>query len=147
MSAGIGPMDEHATMVIDFARHISEQARLGHIGTEHLLLGLLQVRESAAARTLEGLGVTLPIVEAEMVEQAMTTQRIILSETMASSVAEAVFRAARQRAEASGRPQIGTTDLLVALVQEHEGVAAKVLAELGVKFEQVAGALAKHEPT
>jgi ATP-dependent Clp protease ATP-binding subunit ClpC len=137
-------MDEHAAEAVDFARHVSEQARLGHIGTEHLLLGLLQVRAGTAARILESLGATLPRVEAELIDMSMTTQRIILSETMASSVAEAVFRAARQRADAGARPQISTTDLLVALVQEHDGVAAKVLAELGVRFEQVAAALAKH---
>ena len=145
MSGTIGPMDEHASAALEYARRSSEQARLGHIGTEHLLLGLLEVREGGAARALARLGVTLPRVEAELVEQAMTTQRIILSDTMASSLAEEVFRSARQRAVAAGRAEVSTSDLLVALVQEHDGVAAKVLAALGVKFEQVAGELSRDQ--
>jgi ATP-dependent Clp protease ATP-binding subunit ClpA len=145
MSDSTGPLDEQATAAIEYARRSSAAARLGHIGTEHLLLGLLEVRDSAAAQALGRLGATLPRVEDELVEQSMTTQRIILSDSMASALAENVFKNARQRADAAGRENVGTSDLLVALLQEHEGVAAKVLAELGVRFEQVAGALAQDQ--
>ncbi|MGI8609974.1 MAG: Clp protease N-terminal domain-containing protein [Candidatus Dormibacteria bacterium] len=141
MSASIGPLDSDAEAAVKYARRTSEQARLGHIGTEHLLLGLLEVHESSASRALASLGVTLPRVEAELVEQSMTTQRIILSDTMASSLAEAVFSAARRRAQVAGRSEVTTSDLLMALAQESDGVAAKVLAALGVGPDQVATAL------
>jgi ATP-dependent Clp protease ATP-binding subunit ClpC len=141
LSSTLGALDNDAQAALDFARRSSEAARLGHIGTEHLLLGLLEARDSAAAIALGQLGVTLPRVEAELVEQAMTTQRIILSDTMASSLAEAVFRAARQRADAAGRAEVGTSDLLVALASEKEGVASRVLIELGVTYEQIAETL------
>jgi ATP-dependent Clp protease ATP-binding subunit ClpC len=146
VSASIGPLDAHASRAIELARRTSEQARLGHIGTEHLLLGLLELRDCAATRALERLGVTLPKVENELVEQAMTTQRIILSDTMASSLAEAVFTHARERCQAAGRAEISTSDLLIGLVHVREGVAARVLATMGVGFEQVAGALAGDRP-
>lgn len=141
MSANLDGYDDHAAAALEYAHQFSERARLGHIGTEHLLLGLMESGNSAAVRALAGLGVTLEKVEAEMVEQAMTTQRIILSETMASSLADAVLKAARSRASTAGRPRVDTTDLLMALVQERDGVAAKVLAELGVGVDQVANAL------
>lgn len=141
MSANLDEYDDHAAAALDYAHRFAEQARLGHIGTEHLLLGLMESGDSVALRALAGLGVTRARIEAEMVEQAMTTQRIILSETMASSLADAVLKAARSRASVAGRPRVDTTDLLVALVQEREGVASKVLAELGVGTEQVVGAL------
>jgi ATP-dependent Clp protease ATP-binding subunit ClpC len=141
MSGSIGALDAHAEAALTYARRSSEQARLGHIGTEHLLLGLLQVRESFAAQTLERLGATLPRVEGELVEQSMTTQRIILSDNMASALAENVFRAARQRADTTGRPEVTSADLLMALLQEREGVACRVLNELGVTYDQVAEAL------
>jgi len=133
--------DPHARAVLDFARQFSERARLGHIGTEHLLLGLVENGNSPGARTLAGLGVTLAAVEAELVEQSMTTQRIILSDDMASSLADAVLKAARARSVTAGRAEVDTTDLLVALVEEREGVAAKVLAELGVGVAAVTAAL------
>ena len=141
MSSELEGYDDHAAAAIDYAHQFSERARLGHIGTEHLLLGLMESGNSAAVRALASLGVTLEKVEAEMVEQGMTTQRIILSEQMASSLADAVLRAARSRASTAGRPLVDTMDLLMALVQEREGVASKVLAELGVGSEQVARAL------
>ena len=141
MSSSPVAFDAHSLEAIEYGRRVSEEARLGHIGTEHLLLGLLETPGCSAARVLAGLGVTLPKVEDALVEQAMRTQRIILSETMASSLAEAVFAAARERARAAGRAAVTTSDLLVALVQEHEGVAAKVLRELDVGFEEVAHAL------
>lgn len=142
MSGIPGALDEHAREALERARRSSEQARLGHIGTEHVLLGLLETPGCSAATALASLGVTLPGVEEALVENAMRTQRIILSETMASSVAEAVFRAARLRADAAGRAEVSTPDLLVGLVEQKDGVAARVLAEMGVGFEQVARALA-----
>jgi ATP-dependent Clp protease ATP-binding subunit ClpC len=141
VGAELSNLDEHAAATIEYARKFSERARLGHIGTEHLLLGLMDSGNSSAVRALAGLGVTLEKVEAEMVEQSMTTQRIILSDTMASSLADAVLRAAQARAAAAGRPLVDTTDLLVSLVQERDGVASKVLAALGVGPEEVARAL------
>ncbi|MEA2683193.1 MAG: ATP-dependent Clp protease ATP-binding subunit ClpC [Chloroflexota bacterium] len=138
MSQSLGAIDDDARTALDLARQSSEAARLGHIGTEHLLMGLLATKDSAAARALAQLGVTLPKVEEELIEQAMTTQRIILSDTMASSLAEAVFKSARRRADTTGRAEVTTTDLLVALVSEREGVAAKILAELGVGLDQLA---------
>ena len=146
MSAAEHDYDDHAAAALDYAHQFAERARLGHIGTEHLLLGLMESGNSVAVRTLASLGVTLAKVEAEMVEQAMTTQRIILSETMASSLADAVLRAARSRASTAGRRQVDTTDLLMALVQEREGVASKVLAELGVGADEVTGALERESP-
>ncbi|MFN2465162.1 MAG: Clp protease N-terminal domain-containing protein [Candidatus Dormibacteria bacterium] len=141
MSETLGALDPNAETALALARRSSEEARLGHIGTEHVLLGLLATRESAAALTLGRLGVTLPKVEAELVEQAMTTQRIILSSTMASALAENVFQAARRRADDAGRPEVNTDDLLLGLMRETDGVAYKVLTELGVSYEQVAEGL------
>ena len=141
MAADTTVFDAHAQEAIDRARKIAQEARLGHIGTEHILLGLLETPGCAAARALAGLGITVAGVEAELLEQAMRTQRIILSDTMASSLAESVLTSARSRSRAAGRDAVSTSDLLVSLVHERDGVAARVLAELGVGFEEVARAL------
>ena len=141
MIDGLGAVDANAGLALELARKSSEAARLGHIGTEHLLLGILETSDSSAAKALGQMGVTLSKVEDALVEQSMTTQRIILSDTMASSLADAVFRAARRRADTTGRAEVTTADLLVALVAEREGVASKIPADLGVNLDMVAEAL------
>ncbi|MFN2464412.1 MAG: Clp protease N-terminal domain-containing protein [Candidatus Dormibacteria bacterium] len=50
MSGNEGPYDAQAAAVIDFARQFAERARLGHIGTEHLLLGMLETGDNPAVR-------------------------------------------------------------------------------------------------
>src|SRR6266487_4139405 len=97
-----------------------EEARLlNHdwIGTEHLLLGLIQEQEGVAARALEVLGVSLETVRSE-IEKAVKRAKKIL---------ELSLREALQL----GHNYIGTEHLLLGLVREGEGVGAQVLAKLG----------------
>jgi hypothetical protein len=50
MIDGLGALDRNASTALEQARRSSEGARLGHIGTEHLLLGILETRDSSAVR-------------------------------------------------------------------------------------------------
>jgi len=112
-----------------------EEARLldhDWIGTEHLLLGLIQEQEGVAARALDVLGVSLETVRSE-IEKAVKPgkkkpQSMHIPFTpRAKKILELSLREALQL----GHNYIGTEHLLLGLVREGEGVGAQVLAKLG----------------
>ena len=114
---------------------------LGHnyVGTEHLLLGLLVETEGIGARALAWLNVS-PEVARRRVEEVIGTgtgaRPGALPFTPRSK--KVLERSAREASDL-GDEQIGTEHLLLALVVEGEGVAAKVLDDLGATADQVRG--------
>jgi ATP-dependent Clp protease ATP-binding subunit ClpA len=112
-----------------------EEARLlnhNYIGTEHLLLGLIQEGEGIAAKVLERLGVSRSVVRArveEIIGQGGSSPSGHIPFTpRAKKVLELSLREALQL----GHNDIGTEHLLLGLIREGEGVAAQVLAQLGL---------------
>jgi ATP-dependent Clp protease ATP-binding subunit ClpA len=117
-----------------------EEARLlnhDFIGTEHLLLGLIDEGEGVAAQALGALGVRLDAVRAkveEVVGQGESTPSGHIPFTpRAKKVLELSLREALQ----FGHKYIGTEHLLLGLLREGEGVAATVLVGLGADLESV----------
>ncbi len=119
--------------VLYFARE--EAARLHHdyLGTEHLLLGVVREGEGVAATVLRELAVDLDTVR-EMVESyvARGTYGASMKETQWTPRAKTVLELAREEARILHHQYIGTEHLLLALIREGEGVAAKVLRDLDV---------------
>ncbi len=130
---------EHAKKVLTLAQEEAYKLGHGHIGTEHLLLGLLQEGEGLGPRALAALGVTIgavrPLVE-EVVPPAPDEQRPprqIIPTTRTKNVIELAFQAAEEQ----GQQSVGTAHLLLALVTEGEGLGAIVLRNLGASKETV----------
>ena len=121
--------------VLYFARE--EAARLHHdyLGTEHLLLGVVREGEGVAATVLRELAVDLDTVR-EMVESyvARGTYGASMKETQWTPRAKTVLELAREEARILHHQYIGTEHLLLALIREGEGVAAKVLRDLDVNL-------------
>jgi len=119
--------------VLYFARE--EAARLHHdyLGTEHLLLGIVREGEGVAATVLRELAIDLDTVR-EMVESyvARGSYGASVKETQWTPRAKTVLELAREEARILHHQYIGTEHLLLALVREGEGVAAKVLRDLDV---------------
>jgi ATP-dependent Clp protease ATP-binding subunit ClpC len=119
--------------VLYFARE--EAARLHHdyLGTEHLLLGIVREGEGVAATVLRELAIDLDTVR-EMVESyvARGSYGASMKETQWTPRAKTVLELAREEARILHHQYIGTEHLLLALVREGEGVAAKVLRDLDV---------------
>jgi hypothetical protein len=117
-----------------------EEARLlnhNFIGTEHLLLGLIQENEGVAAQALAQLEISLDAVRAK-VEEAIGRSDAVLDGSppftpRSKKVLELALREALQR----GHNYIGTEHLLLGLVREGEGVAAQVLVGLGADLARV----------
>ena len=109
-----------------------EEARLlnhNYIGTEHLLLGLIHEGEGLAAKALESLGVSLDQVRSQVEDMigvgTATPQGHIPFTPRAKKVLELSLREALQL----GHNYIGTEHILLGLVRENEGVAARILLD------------------
>jgi ATP-dependent Clp protease ATP-binding subunit ClpC len=129
---------ERVRKVIYLARE--EAARLQHdyIGTEHLLLGVIREGEGIAATVLNNLGLDLERIRQEvenMVSAAGGTMTI--GEIPFTPRAKRVLELAVEEARSLGHNYVGTEHLLLGLIREGEGVAAKVLLELGVDRKRV----------
>lgn len=124
-----------ATLRMVLARARDEAARLGHayVGTEHLLLALVETDGSM----LDALHVDLTTVR-RGVEATLRIGRDAAAETPLPYTARAklVLEYAIEEARALGRPTVHIGDLLIALVREERGAAAQVLAGLGVTVER-----------
>jgi ATP-dependent Clp protease ATP-binding subunit ClpC len=126
-----------------------EEARLlnhNYIGTEHILLGLLNEGEGIAAKALESLGINLSGVREQVVEiigqGAQAPSGHIPFTPRAKKVLELSLREALQL----GHSYIGTEHILLGLVREGQGVAAKVLKGLGAELQKVREAVMKLLP-
>ena len=116
-----------------------EEARnLGHnyVGTEHLLLGLLREGEGAAAKVLKSLGTDIEKIR-EQIESLVGKGNYNFTEGFGYTprtkrIMELSFHEARNL----GHNYVGTEHLLLALIREGEGVAARVLKDSGVDLQQ-----------
>ena len=117
-----------------------EEARaLGHnyVGTEHLLLGLLREGEGAAARILQNMGITIDNVRGD-VERLVGKGDYNFNEHFGFTPrTKKVMELSLFEAKNLGHSYIGTEHLLLALVREREGVAARILMDLNVNLQQV----------
>ncbi|HYL52261.1 MAG TPA: Clp protease N-terminal domain-containing protein [Acidimicrobiia bacterium] len=106
----------------------------GHLGTEHLLLGLLQAPQCAAGRALGSLGVSHDAARdhiMEVVPSDLSPGEAIPFTGKAKTVLELSVREALQR----GHTAIGTGDLALALLRVRDGTALRVLGDLGVEAD------------
>jgi ATP-dependent Clp protease ATP-binding subunit ClpC len=130
---------DRARRVIVEAQH--EARALGHnyIGTEHLLLGLIHEGNGLAAKVLESLGIGTAALR-ERVEEIVDVgyePRSSSGHIPFTPRAKQVLRLALAEALRLGHNYIGTEHLLLALIQERDGVAGQVLAAAGADLGRV----------
>ena len=145
LSAVFGQFTDRARTALVLAHE--EACRLGHdvVGTEHLLVGLLDEGEGVAAVTLRNVGVSADAVRAVLARTAGAGGAAhggSGSPSFTPRVRDAIDLARR---EAHGRDHhyIGTEDLLLGVAQLREGTAARILAGLGVDQSRVRSACLK----
>ena len=137
----MGPFDrfnDRAKRVLALAQDEAIRFNHNYIGTEHLLLGLVREGEGVAARVLDSLGVELSkvrtAVEFIIGRGDSTTSP---SEITLSPRTKKVIELAIDEARKLGHSHVGTEHLLLGLVREGEGVAARVLDSLGVELSKL----------
>jgi hypothetical protein len=98
-----------------------------YIGTEHILLGLLREEDGLAARVLESLDITAERVRAQVVRIVGSGEQVTPGQISFTPRAKKVLEAALHEAINLGHNYIGTEHILLGLVAEDEGVAARIL--------------------
>ncbi|MEN9406626.1 MAG: hypothetical protein RLZ12_910 [Bacillota bacterium] len=131
-----GRFTERAQKVLTVAQ--DEAVRLGHsnIGTEHILLGLLLEKEGIAAKALVLLGVGLDKIRNE-IEQLIGRGDKGATEVAYTPRAKKVIELSMDEARKLGHTYVGTEHILLGLIREGEGVAARVLSNLDISLSKV----------
>ena len=127
---------QRARRVLSLAHQEAERMRHNYIGTEHLLLGLIQEDSGVAGRVLRELGLEADRVQ-EMVERLTGSGTFQGGKLDLSPGTQQVLEFAVDEARRMGHQYIGTEHLLLGLVRYGEGVALEVLRKLGISPEQI----------
>jgi len=131
-----GRFTQRSQQVLILAQEEAKRFRHPYVGTEHILLGLIEEGEGVAAKTLTVLGVQSEQVRA-MVEQSMGKGEEMPKELALTPRVKRVLELSVEEARRMGTNYVGTEHLLLGLIQEGEGVAAQVLAALGASQDKV----------
>ena len=123
--------------VLSMAREEAIRLQHDYVGTEHILLGLIREGEGVAAAVLTKLNVDLDQIH-ERVEEAVRKGKatIALGELPYTSRAKKVLEFAMAEARELNHSYVGTEHLLLGLMREEKGIAAQVLASLGITLEE-----------
>lgn len=130
-----GRFTERAQKVLALAQE--EALRLGHnnIGTEHILLGLVREGEGIAAKALQALGLGSEKIQKEV--ESLIGRGQEMSQTIHYTPrAKKVIELSMDEARKLGHSYVGTEHILLGLIREGEGVAARVLNNLGVSLNK-----------
>ncbi|GAA5417631.1 negative regulator of genetic competence ClpC/MecB [Paraliobacillus ryukyuensis] len=130
-----GRFTERAQKVLALSQE--EAVRLGHnnIGTEHILLGLVSEGEGIAAKALNSLGLESEKIQQEVENLIGKGQKV--SQTIHYTPrAKKVIELSMDEARKLGHSYVGTEHILLGLIREGEGVAARVLNNLGVSLNK-----------
>ena len=129
---------ERAQRAILIAQEEAKRLNHDYVGTEHVLLGLVALNEGVAAQVLANLTVDLKRVRAEIEKIVGTGDNMMqLGEIPFTPRAKKVLELAVEEAQKMGHTYVGTEHILLGLIREEEGVAARVLENLGVRMEVV----------
>jgi ATP-dependent Clp protease ATP-binding subunit ClpC len=130
-----GRFTERAQKVLALAQE--EAVRLGHnnIGTEHILLGLVREGEGIAAKALSALGLGPEKIQKE-VETLIGRGHEVAQTIHYTPRAKKVIELSMDEARKLGHSYVGTEHILLGLIREGEGVAARVLNNLGVSLNK-----------
>jgi ATP-dependent Clp protease ATP-binding subunit ClpC len=129
---------ERARKVIILAREETARLRHEHLGTEHLLLGIIREGGGIAVAVLQRLGVELTEVRLEVEKRvARGTRKLTLGEIPFTPRAKRVLELSIEEAALMGHNYIGTEHILLGLIREGEGIAASILEDLRVDLSEV----------
>jgi ATP-dependent Clp protease ATP-binding subunit ClpC len=128
---------ERARQVVVLAQEEARGLKHNYIGTEHLLLGLLREEEGVAARVLDSLQISTEEVRAAVVRIVGTGEEVATGQIPFTPRAKKVLELALREALSLGHNYIGTEHILLGLIREDEGVAARILLDLDAEPEKI----------
>src|SRR5947207_11867589 len=128
---------DRARRVVVLAQEEARMLNHTHIGTEHLLLGLIHEGEGVAAKALKSLGISLPAVRREVKEIIGRGDQPPPGHIPFTPQAKKVLELSLRESNQLGHSYIGTEHILLGLLREGEGVAAQVLVKMGTDLDRV----------
>ena len=129
---------ERARKVMALANQEAQRFNHEYIGTEHMLLGLVKEGSGVGANVLRNLGVDLPKVRMEIEKLVKPgPDMVTMGKLPQTPRAKKVIEYSIEEARNLNHNYVGTEHLLLGLLREHDGVAAQVLMNLGLKLEEV----------
>jgi ATP-dependent Clp protease ATP-binding subunit ClpC len=128
---------ERARQVVVLAQEEARTLKHNYIGTEHILLGLLREEEGLAARVLESLEITVERVRGQVVRIVGSGDEVTSGQIPFTPRAKKVLELALREALSLGHNYIGTEHILLGLVRENEGVAARILLDFDADSEKI----------
>src|SRR5437588_3640824 len=129
---------DRARKVMALANQEAQRFNHEYIGTEHILLGLVKEGTGVAANVLKNLDIDLRKIrlEVEKIVQA-GPDMVTMGKLPQTPRAKKVIEYSIEEARTLNHNYVGTEHLLLGLLREHDGVAAQVLMNLGLKLEEV----------
>ncbi len=128
---------ERARQVVVLAHEEAKGFNHDHIGTEHILLGLVRDREGIAAGALGSFDITVERVRGEIVRLVGIGQEVVAGQMPLTTRSKRVLELALREALNLGHNYIGTEHILLGLVALNDGVAARILVDIGVTPAQI----------
>jgi len=127
---------ERAAKVMKLAEKEARGLNHAYIGTEHILLALAEQSDGVAAKVLDKLGIGTDALQSELKKLIKTgSEAVTKSRLPQTPRAKKALQHARNEARAFDHDYIGTEHILLGLMQEKDGVAAQMLAKLGVSLD------------
>jgi ATP-dependent Clp protease ATP-binding subunit ClpA len=129
---------DRARKVMALARREAQRLNHDFIGTEHILLGMIQEEDAKGTRILKDIGVDLEKLRAEIEQNVQKGPTMVtMGQLPFTPRAKKVLELALKQANDLDHHRIGTEHLLIGLIEESEGVAAKVLLGLKLNLDDV----------
>jgi ATP-dependent Clp protease ATP-binding subunit ClpA len=128
---------ERARQVIVLAQEEARALKHDYIGTEHILLGLLREKEGVAAGVLGSLEITVEGVRARVLQIVGEGEGVATGQIPFTPLSKKTLELALREALSTGHNYIGTEHILLGLVRENEGVAARILLDFDVEPQRI----------
>lgn len=128
---------EDAKKTLTLAQEEAERSHHSYIGTEHLLLGLLRLRDGVAHQALVEMGLEVGRLRETIKSILGRDERIILQQIIPTSRVKKVIEIAFEQSRRMGLTFVGSGHLLMAIALEGEGIAARVLEDMGANASKV----------
>jgi len=126
-----------AQQVLALARKEADRFNHNYVGTEHLLLGLIKLGQGVAVNVLQKMGLDLETVRMEVEKQVGSgPETKMVGNIPYTPRVKKVLALAGKEAKALNHSYVGTEHILLGLLREGEGVAARVLKSLEVDIER-----------
>ena len=138
-----GRFTQSAIKVLKLAQYEAKHLKHAHVGTEHILLGLLHEGTNVAAKALSSIGIDLYTVRQrvhELVEKE-NFDDLETEEISYSPEAKTIMEYAVEQAQALGHDYIGTEHILLGIIYDTESIACEILVSLGADLDIIHDAI------